>query len=107
MGAQKEAYELLAPDNSYIHIDDFAGPEDLATFLHELDQDHGKYNRYFRYVGSGDFGVPVSGMCRLCDAINVLAEAQSASRVITKADFHDFWSAADCNLNSIKTSSEL
>lgn len=46
MGAQKDAYELVAPPDSFIHIDDFSGPQDLAGFLKQLDDDDSLYNRY-------------------------------------------------------------
>jgi len=39
MGAQKSAYELVSPEDSFIHIDDFASPDDLPKALHSID-DH-------------------------------------------------------------------
>ena len=45
MGAQREAYELVGPPGSFIHIDDFSGPEDLAKYLHKLDRDDHLYNQ--------------------------------------------------------------
>ena len=35
MGASKEAYERSAPQHSFIHVDDFSGPADLAEYLHK------------------------------------------------------------------------
>lgn len=48
MGARPEDYANVAPYNSYIHVDQFKGPEELAEYLHELDKDDVKYNQYFQ-----------------------------------------------------------
>lgn len=49
MGAHPDDYKHSAPVNSYIHVDNFASPETLAEYLHELDQNDEKYNEYFRW----------------------------------------------------------
>lgn len=48
MGARPEDYERAAPMHSYIHVDDFEGPRQLAEYLHRLDRDDAMYNEYFR-----------------------------------------------------------
>ena len=48
MGARPADYEKVAPHNSYIHVDQFRGPRDLAEYLLELDRDDKKYNQYFQ-----------------------------------------------------------
>ena len=48
MGARKEEYEAVAPYNSFIHVDQFKSPKELAMYLLELDQDDEKYNQYFQ-----------------------------------------------------------
>ena len=48
MGARPGDYEKVAPHNSYIHVDQFRGPRDLAEYLLELDRDDKKYNQYFQ-----------------------------------------------------------
>ena len=48
MGARQEEYEAVAPFNSYIHVDEFKGPKELAMYLLELDKDDEKYNQYFQ-----------------------------------------------------------
>ncbi len=66
MGAQKEAYELLAPAGSFLHIDDFpGGPTQLAERLHQVDGDDATYARFFRHIDTGRYaGAPVSALCR-------------------------------------------
>ena len=49
MGARPEDYEKSAPYKSYIHVDDFDTPKELADYLRELDQDDEKYNEYFKW----------------------------------------------------------
>ena len=59
MGARPEDYARASPERSYIHVDDFAGPKELADFLHKLDQDDDLYNEYFQWkVGT------IEGSCR-------------------------------------------
>ena len=48
MGARLEDYEMAAPHKSFLHVDQFTGPEDLAKFLHKLDQNDTLYNEYFQ-----------------------------------------------------------
>lgn len=49
MGARPEDYARSAPLNSYIHVDDFNGPRELANFLHELDKNDDLYNQFFKW----------------------------------------------------------
>ena len=48
MGARLEDYELAAPHKSFLHVDQFTGPRQLAKFLHKLDRDESLYNEYFQ-----------------------------------------------------------
>ena len=50
MGARPEDYERVAPYNSFIHVEQFKGPKELAEYLLELDKDDNKYNQYFQVV---------------------------------------------------------
>lgn len=49
MGARPEDYARSAPDHSFIHVDDFEGPKELAEYLQKLDQDDKLYNEYFKW----------------------------------------------------------
>lgn len=49
MGAKTDEYAALAPHNSYVHVEEFANPEELATYLHRLDEDDKLYNSYFKW----------------------------------------------------------
>ena len=48
MGARPADYEKAAPYKSFIHMDQFKGPRELAEYLIELDRDDQKYNQYFQ-----------------------------------------------------------
>ncbi|XP_050302319.1 glycoprotein 3-alpha-L-fucosyltransferase A-like [Anthonomus grandis grandis] len=65
MGARPEDYQKSTPEGSYIHVDEFAGPEELAEYLHRLDNDNALYNSYFKWKGTGEF-INTYFWCRLC-----------------------------------------
>jgi len=48
MGARPDEYARLATEKSFIHVDQFSGPAELAKFLNELDKNDRKYNEYFQ-----------------------------------------------------------
>ena len=49
MGASKKHYESVAPPGSFIHVDDFKSPHDLARYLKILHKDKRLYNQYFKW----------------------------------------------------------
>ena len=65
MGARPEDYARTAPYRSYIHVDEFESPEELAAYLHRLNADDDLYNSYFRWKGTGEF-INTYFFCRLC-----------------------------------------
>ena len=48
MGARLEEYTQVSPYKSFLHVDQFAGPRELAEYLLELDKDDQAYNQYFK-----------------------------------------------------------
>jgi glycoprotein 3-alpha-L-fucosyltransferase len=69
MGAPRQDYERRAPPNSFIHVDDFASPRDLADFLRDLAADADRYNGYFRWKGTGEY-IDTKFWCRLCGMLH-------------------------------------
>ncbi|BFZ15757.1 hypothetical protein BsWGS_18796 [Bradybaena similaris] len=65
MGAAPEDYERAAPPHSYIHVDEFASPKELAEYLLKLDKDDSLYNEYFKWKGTGDI-INTFFWCRVC-----------------------------------------
>ncbi|XP_069972193.1 3-galactosyl-N-acetylglucosaminide 4-alpha-L-fucosyltransferase FUT3-like [Penaeus vannamei] len=77
MGAEAEYYEKVLPPGSFIHVDDFETPKDLAEHLKLLASDrraymrHHRWRRFFRIAQEhGFFGAPVYHYCRICEALN-------------------------------------
>ena len=48
MGARAADYKAVAPENSFLHVDNFSSPEKLAEHLKHLDQNPALYNKYFQ-----------------------------------------------------------
>uniref|UniRef100_T1K425 Fucosyltransferase n=1 Tax=Tetranychus urticae TaxID=32264 RepID=T1K425_TETUR len=65
MGAHPEDYKRSAPANSFIHVDDFPSPHQLAQYLDQLDANDTLFNQYFTWKGSGEF-INTYFWCRLC-----------------------------------------
>ncbi|GAU98346.1 hypothetical protein RvY_09504 [Ramazzottius varieornatus] len=65
MGAPLEDYKAVAPPKSFIHVDEFAGPEQLAHYLRELDLNDVLYNEYFQWRTTGEI-VNTYTLCRVC-----------------------------------------
>ena len=81
MGAAPEDYARAAPPHSFIHVDEFETPKDLAEYLHKLDKDDDLYNEYFRYKGTGDI-INTFYWCRIC---SMLHEAPNYQPIV----YHD------------------
>ena len=60
---------FLAPPGSFIHIDEFEGPKQLAEYLKELDKDDQKYLSYFQWRNIGSLQ-RVKFFCRTCAMLN-------------------------------------
>ncbi|KAG8546415.1 hypothetical protein GDO81_018948 [Engystomops pustulosus] len=49
MGPPRKNYERFIPPDSFIHVDDFSSPQELASYLLSLDKDDQKYQQYFNW----------------------------------------------------------
>eukprot|EP00091_Calanus_sinicus_P007225 TRINITY_DN18169_c0_g1_i1.p1 TRINITY_DN18169_c0_g1~~TRINITY_DN18169_c0_g1_i1.p1 ORF type:complete len:160 (-),score=34.31 TRINITY_DN18169_c0_g1_i1:310-789(-) len=79
MGARKEDYEKRSPHKSFIHVDDFAGPADLAEYLKKLDKDDDLYNSYFKWKGTGEM-INTKFFCRMCALLHDPKERPQENR---------------------------
>ena len=68
MGAHPQDYRRVAPPESYIHVEWFNKPSELAKFLKELDNDDKRYNDYFRWKSTGSF-INTKFWCRMCSLL--------------------------------------
>ncbi|ELU14773.1 hypothetical protein CAPTEDRAFT_132452 [Capitella teleta] len=69
MGAHPADYAAIAPPHSFIHVDDFKSPKDLANYLMKLDADDQLYNEYFRWKNTGSF-INTKFWCRVCSMLH-------------------------------------
>jgi len=74
MGARPIDYAKICPPHSYIHVDDFTGPQQLAEYLHHLSNNDTAYEEYFHWKQSMTIVFyPDNGhfWCRLCTLLNL------------------------------------
>ena len=68
----RKEYEKMAPPNSYLHIDDFASPQDLANYIKQIANNPKLFQSFFWwqefYQIQTDFVFETN--CQLCDKIN-------------------------------------
>ncbi|KAF5291716.1 hypothetical protein FQR65_LT11409 [Abscondita terminalis] len=100
MGARPEDYEQSAPQGSYIHVDDFNNPEELAAYLHRLDKDDELYNTYFRWKGTGEF-INTYFWCRLCAMLHAPLVPRHYE------DINEWWRGPELNVKKKKILSYL
>uniref|UniRef100_A0A8D2KXT8 Fucosyltransferase n=1 Tax=Varanus komodoensis TaxID=61221 RepID=A0A8D2KXT8_VARKO len=72
LGPPRSNYELFVPADSFIHVDDFSSPSQLATYLKFLDKNKRQYLRYFSWRKR--YSVQETSFwnehcCRVCDAV--------------------------------------
>merc|ERR1711874_811473 len=88
MGARKEDYLRSAPQKSFIHVDDFDSPEDLAKYLEELDRNDDLYNWYFQWKGTGEM-INTKFFCRLCALLHDPRKREEENR--SYKDINQWW----------------
>lgn len=99
MGASKASYEKLLPPNSYLNVDDFAKPSDLAAYLLYLNST-GKYLDFYEWKENyeilnehGYFQSQSYHYCRVCEALNYNDKKEKVYK-----NLEQFWSVSrDCH----------
>lgn len=94
-GGGRKDYEKLAPPHSFLHVDDFSGPLELANFVTFLNSRPLLYNRLHQWRNHfgianehGYFGSRAWHYCRLCEALNF----NDLNRTKVYNDLESFWS---------------
>lgn len=88
MGAPPEDYANAAPYKSYIHVDDFESPKELAEYLLMLDKNDEMYNSYFKWKGTGEF-INTYFWCRVCSMLHDADTIGKPSKWYE--DINDWW----------------
>lgn len=76
MGGSNKNYKQLLPPNSYINVEDFAGPASLAQFILRLNETN-EFQNYYKWKTDfevlnehGYFQSKAYHYCRICEAMN-------------------------------------
>ena len=91
MGAHPDDYKRVAPPNSFIHVDEFNSPRQLAEYMHILDNNDDLYNEYFRWKGTGEF-INTKFVCRLCAMVQIASIFPMWYR-----DVSEWWTEDQCD----------
>jgi len=73
MGARSEDYVALAPPGSFIDVQNFSGPRELAQYLKLLAANSTLYNKYFEWKKTWS-PIDIRYWCRLCMMIHLRDE---------------------------------
>ena len=76
MGARQQDYQDAAPPHSFIHVDDFRSPRELAKYLDYLDNNDEKYNEYFRWKSDWAITTEHNHWCRMCALLHAATDPQ-------------------------------
>ena len=99
MGPNKSWYEENLPKNSFIHVDDFRGPEEMGWYLKKLHSNSDKFLEYLKWRKYHELVCKPLLRCRLCDLL--LKGHFNQQKELVISDFEAFWKRADC-LSQIK-----
>lgn len=101
MGGSPEDYHKMAPERSFIHVDDFANVSSLAAYLNLLDKDDVLYNTYFKWKGTGEI-IDAHYWCRVCSMLHIPNKDKSKYR-LSDVSFRKWWQGEDvCNRSNWK-----
>lgn len=95
-GAHYEEYKRLLPPNSYIHVDQFESPKQLAKYLLFLSQNDDLYNQYFLWKNTGRF-INTKFICRLCTMVHLAPHFP-----MWYSDANKWWNNEDTCVNPTK-----
>ena len=94
LGASQEDYAAAAPPGSYIHVDDFNNPQELALYLDRLDKDDTLYNQYFAWKSQYSM-IDEKYWCMICMLLHLQEEDGYRHWY---PNYHRFWNL--CTVNS-------
>jgi hypothetical protein len=80
--------DISSPYRSYLHVDEFASPKELAEYLNVLDKNDELYNSYFKWKGTGEF-INTFYWCRVCAMLHDDYSIKHQSKWYE--DINDWW----------------
>ena len=98
MGTSKSGYTKVGPPNSFIHVQDFESPRQLAKYLREVASNDTKYLKYFDWKQQGSISSS-SLLCKLCTRLHTHSRSiwyeeiekwWAPNGICDKPDFSDF-----------------
>ncbi len=91
-------YSRDAPPHSFINVEDYSSPQDLARYLRQLASNETQYNSYFEWRKSyGIFKDTLRrGFCKLCEIAN------TESFYKTYPNMQSWWSRGKCRKPGIR-----
>eukprot|EP00058_Branchiostoma_floridae_P000548 XP_002586036.1 hypothetical protein BRAFLDRAFT_273851 [Branchiostoma floridae] len=90
LGAPRDDYERFAPPKSFIHVDDFNSPKELANYLKYLDQNDDEYNQYFAWKTQPPNNLPETLDGRYCEVCKKLFKTSPTERKVYN-DLDKWW----------------
>ena len=102
MGPRKKWYEENLPNNSFIHVDDYDSPEELASYLKYLDSHDESYLRYLNWRQNYRRVCEPKVRCKLCEFLlkkdnnEQSSDSKKDGNTYMITDFKEFWLKAKC-----------
>lgn len=98
MGAKTSSLSKLLPPFSYINVDDFGSPSNLADYVIYLNKTESELQNYFQWKKyftvlqeHGYFKSNSVHYCRMCEGLNYNHKNEKVYE-----DLEDFWSTKNC-----------
>lgn len=99
MGAPATSLAKLLPPGSYINVEGFASPKDLATYIQYMSTSRDEFKSFFTWKKEfkilqehGYFKSDSYHYCRICEALNYNSREKKVYE-----DLHKFWSRDQCH----------
>ncbi|CAB4059255.1 E2.4.1.214 [Lepeophtheirus salmonis] len=93
-GTNISDYEYVAPKKSFIHVDEFDSPKELATYLEDLNENDEKFFAYQTWRSLFFVDVPnFSSPCEFCRVLN----QRSLQNKPPIPDINKYWFTNQCN----------
>ncbi|XP_044125660.1 4-galactosyl-N-acetylglucosaminide 3-alpha-L-fucosyltransferase FUT6-like [Bufo gargarizans] len=84
LGPPRKNYERFIPKDSFLHVDDFSTPEELAKYILKLDSDDKAYQQYFTWRSRLHPAADTNWQthyCRVCKAIKEAPAYKTISKL--------------------------